>query len=74
MIVVWISNGLREFWVLATVFRACYEAFSKQYCLSEQRERVVQILKIFIFQGIGDFKKWNVTCFVNNSVILPLQL
>ena len=38
---IWVSNGLREFWEIATVMRLAARALSKQYCLSEQRERVV---------------------------------
>jgi hypothetical protein len=38
---IWVSNGLREFWEKATVFRFAAQAFSKQYCLSEQCEHVV---------------------------------
>ena len=35
----WISNGLRLFWGIATVFRLAAVAFSKQYCLSETEAR-----------------------------------
>jgi hypothetical protein len=38
---IWVSNGLREFWEIASVMRLAARALSKQYCLSEQRERVV---------------------------------
>jgi len=31
----WISNGLREFWKIATVLKIAARAFCKQYCLSE---------------------------------------
>ena len=35
----WISNGLRLFWDIATVFRLAVLAFCKQYCLSDAEER-----------------------------------
>jgi len=41
MIVFWISNGLREFWEIATILKLAVMACCKQYCLSEQSERVV---------------------------------
>src|SRR5450759_1561123 len=34
MINSWISNGLREFWEIATVLRLAARAFCKQYCLT----------------------------------------
>jgi len=40
----WISNGLREFWEIATVLKLAALAYSKQYCLSDPPvggERVV---------------------------------
>ena len=41
MNIFWVSNGLREFWVKATVLKLAVRAFFKQYCLSEWNERVV---------------------------------
>jgi len=34
-ITIWVSNGLREFWEIATVLRLAARAWSKQYCLSD---------------------------------------
>jgi hypothetical protein len=39
MIIVWILNGLIEFWEIAAVLQLAVGAFCKQYCLSDPAKR-----------------------------------